>query len=114
MHRSILTRQRLVGIFLLGVVLLPGQTFCQRLYKYQDENGVWVFADRPPEDGQAYQEDELKPSFEPPAVVVSIASVIERNPIFRFSRLSTVSMSCFNERARRSSFQTTRVSPERM
>jgi hypothetical protein len=47
----------------------------------------------------------------PPEVVVSIASVSERSPIFRRSRSSTVSISCRMDRARRSSFHTTSVSP---
>ena len=48
------------------------------------------------------------------AVVVSIVSVNERNPMPRLSKSSTVSMSCFSERASRSSFHTTSVSPSRM
>jgi murein DD-endopeptidase MepM/ murein hydrolase activator NlpD len=49
---------------------LPGQADAQRLYKYQDENGTWIFSDRPPDDGQQYEEDDLKPTFEPPTVTV--------------------------------------------
>ena len=60
-------------LFLLSIVvaaMLAAPADAQRLFKYQDENGVWVFADRPPVDGQQYEEDELKASFEPPTVTV--------------------------------------------
>ena len=50
----------------------------------------------------------------PPEVVVSIASFSDRKPMPRADRSSTVSISCFSERARRSSFHTTSVSPVRM
>jgi hypothetical protein len=50
----------------------------------------------------------------PPAVVVSIASVSERRPMPRSPNFSTVSISCLSERASRSSFHTTSVSPSRM
>ncbi len=52
-------------------VLLTNPAAAQRLYKYQDETGAWVFADRPPEDGQRYEEDELKRTFVPPSVSVT-------------------------------------------
>ena len=47
------------------------------------------------------------------AVVVSIASASKRKPIPRAFSWSTISINCFMNRARRSSFQTTRVSPLR-
>ena len=50
----------------------------------------------------------------PPALPVSTASVSERRPMPRVPNASTVSISCLSERARRSSFQTTSVSPARM
>ena len=36
----------------------------QTLYQYRDENGVLVFTDRRPPDGQAFEERELVPSIE--------------------------------------------------
>ena len=51
---------------------LTGQSAsAQRLYKYQDESGAWVFTDRKPDAGQRYEENELKRSFEPPSVTVT-------------------------------------------
>jgi len=49
----------------------------------------------------------------PPGVVVSIASVRERNPTPRFSNVITVSIKCGNERPRRSNFQTISTPPSR-
>ena len=38
-----------------AAVLLCGATAAaQKLYKYKDANGVWVYTDRRPESGQAY------------------------------------------------------------
>ncbi len=47
----------------------------------------------------------------PAPVVVWIASVSERKPMPRTCSWSVTSISCFIKRAKRSSFQTTRVSP---
>lgn len=67
--------------------------------------------DRALELGRRGEEVEHQPT---PEVVVSTASVSERNPTRRASRPSTVSISCLSERASRSSFHTTSVSPWRM
>ena len=49
----------------------------------------------------------------PPEVVVSIFSVSERNPMPRAASSPTFSIRWLIERPRRSSFQTTSVSPGR-
>src|SRR3546814_10370796 len=49
----------------------------------------------------------------PPGVVVSMLSVSDTSPIFSRSRSSAVAINFLSERARRSSFQTTSVSPAR-
>lgn len=55
-----------------AVAALIGLAACsagaQRLYKYQDANGVWVFTDRQPQSTQAYEQRELRRSFETPEV----------------------------------------------
>ncbi len=43
----------LICLLLWVGVTDPGHA--QRLYKYQDADGVWVYSDRQPEDGQQYQ-----------------------------------------------------------
>ena len=56
----------------LGLALaICGKASPQRLYRYQDDTGAWVFADRPPDGGQPYEEDQLKRRFEPPTVTVT-------------------------------------------
>lgn len=40
----------------------------QRVFKYQDANGVWVFTDRQPDAAQQYEQTELERSFEQPEV----------------------------------------------
>jgi murein DD-endopeptidase MepM/ murein hydrolase activator NlpD len=45
-------------------------TGAQELYKYQDENGDWIYSDRPPEDGQVVERRKLeKTSAEVDAIV---------------------------------------------
>jgi murein DD-endopeptidase MepM/ murein hydrolase activator NlpD len=40
----------------------------QHLYKYRDENGVWVFTDRQPAANQPYEQTAIERRFEPPEV----------------------------------------------
>jgi len=52
------------------VVSLCSVAGAQELYKYQDENGDWIFSDRPPDDGQIVETRELeKTSAEVDAIV---------------------------------------------
>lgn len=53
------------GLLALAVVEPAG---AQQLFKYRDANGVWVYTDRPPEDGQVYEERALERRFEPAEV----------------------------------------------
>jgi len=56
-------RLLLVGIAVIGPE--PGEGLgAQTLYQYRDENGVLVFTDRRPPDGQPFEERELSPTFE--------------------------------------------------
>jgi murein DD-endopeptidase MepM/ murein hydrolase activator NlpD len=50
-------------VLLIALVLsLSSIAGAQELYKYQDENGDWIFSDRPPEDGQVVESRELEKS----------------------------------------------------
>jgi len=40
----------------------------QKLYKYQDANGVWVYTDQRPPSGQTYDERDLEHRFERPEI----------------------------------------------
>ena len=47
------TGSRLTALFaglLAAVLLFPPAVSAKNIYKYQDENGIWHFTDRPPED----------------------------------------------------------------
>lgn len=66
-NRSVLTA-RLVCLFLwVGL----NAAHAQRLYRYQDADGAWVYSDRQPDAGQEYKEEPLRPSSEAPEVRVS-------------------------------------------
>ena len=52
-------------------LVLTGAALGQALYKYQDENGDWIFTDRPPIDEQSVEIRELPKGFESPSVSVS-------------------------------------------
>jgi len=56
---------------LLLSVGLTGSAHAQRMYKYQDANGAWVYTDRQPEDNLEYQEEALQRTVETPEVRVS-------------------------------------------
>jgi murein DD-endopeptidase MepM/ murein hydrolase activator NlpD len=51
---------------LAAVVVAPA--VAQKLYRYQDENGVWVYTDRRPGGEQAFEEQQVERRFEKPEV----------------------------------------------
>ena len=62
------TGSRLTALFaglLAAVLLFPPAVSAKNIYKYQDENGIWPFTDRPPEDEvefeTVYMEREPEP-----------------------------------------------------
>jgi murein DD-endopeptidase MepM/ murein hydrolase activator NlpD len=64
--RGVAAAGGLVGVA-AGVVLEIGAESAveaQKLFKYQDANGVWVFTDRRPEAAQPYQESDVARRFE--------------------------------------------------
>ncbi len=56
------TTWNLVALLIALLVALCSPAGSQELYKYQDENGTWVFSDRPPNDGQLVESRELEKS----------------------------------------------------
>jgi Peptidase family M23/Domain of unknown function (DUF4124) len=54
-------------VLLAGVAM---SSAAQRLYKYRNEHGEWVFTDRPPASGEPYETSTLNPSFEAPELRV--------------------------------------------
>lgn len=66
---AVVAAQRLRAAVLLLALAAAAQAAAQpRLYKYQDANGVWVYTDRRPDAAQAFEESELRRSFEPAEV----------------------------------------------
>src|SRR5690606_27630260 len=52
-----------------GCVLCAGAAAAQqRLYKYQDENGVWVYTDRRPDAAQPFEETEFGRTVQRPEI----------------------------------------------
>lgn len=52
----------------LALVAAAGPASAQKLFKYRDANGVWVFTDRQPEGDQRYETAKVERSFEKPDV----------------------------------------------
>jgi murein DD-endopeptidase MepM/ murein hydrolase activator NlpD len=60
---------RVLGTLLSALALLGAPAAsAQRLFKYRDANGVWVFTDRQPGANQPYEQTALQRRFEPPEV----------------------------------------------
>ena len=57
--------------FAITILMLSGAALGQSLYKYQDENGDWIYSDRPPKDEQAAEIRDLPTGSKPPTVTVS-------------------------------------------
>jgi hypothetical protein len=49
----------------------------QRMYKYRDANGAWVYSDRQPGGGQEYQEEALQAVAEPSTVRVTQRAIAD-------------------------------------
>jgi murein DD-endopeptidase MepM/ murein hydrolase activator NlpD len=64
------TPAKAVVIALLPLLALVAAdaALAQQLYKYKDASGVWVYTDRPPETGQAYEQRALERRFVPAEV----------------------------------------------
>lgn len=52
----------------LAAFALVSTAEAQKLFKYKDANGVWVYTDRQPESAQPYEQSKLTKRFEPPEV----------------------------------------------
>jgi len=60
---------RVLGASLaLASLVLASAAEGQKLFKYQDANGVWVYTDRQPDSAQPYEQSKLTKRFEPPEV----------------------------------------------
>jgi len=53
---------------LLALATVTHVADAQKLYRYQDANGVWVYTDRQPALDQQYQEEQVERRFERPEV----------------------------------------------
>ena len=69
MRRAVPAVVRVLGasLALLSLVLASAAEG-QKLFKYKDANGVWVYTDRQPESTQPYEQSKLTKRFEPPEV----------------------------------------------
>ena len=63
--------------FAITILVLAGAAFGQALYKYQDENGDWIYTDRPPSEEQAVEIRRLPTGAKPPTVSVT-TRLVER------------------------------------
>ena len=52
----------------LASLLLATAAEGQKLFKYKDADGVWVYTDRQPDTAQPYEQSKLTKRFEPPEV----------------------------------------------
>ena len=57
-----------VRVAVVAAVAATSVASAQKLYRYRDANGVWVYTDRQPGQQQEYQEEQITRRFEPPEV----------------------------------------------
>ena len=62
-------------VFAITFLILGRAAHSQALYKYQDENGEWIYTDRPPDEDQAAEIRELPTGAKPPTVTVTTRRV---------------------------------------
>ncbi|MGI9257729.1 MAG: peptidoglycan DD-metalloendopeptidase family protein [Gammaproteobacteria bacterium] len=63
--------ERFSPLLTIGLLFLCTPSHAQSLYKYQDENGVWVYSDRQPSSEQSYEVESLQATLEAPEIVVT-------------------------------------------
>ena len=63
-----LSRTGLAVTLVLAFVAVAAPAAAQRLFKYKDANGVWVFTDRQPGGDQPYETGHVERSFDKPDV----------------------------------------------
>ena len=54
--------------FCITLIAAPSVASAQKLYRYRDANGVWVYTDRQPGGEQEFQEQQVQRRFEAPEV----------------------------------------------
>ncbi len=64
-------RRLSASLLVLILLSVSGNAVAQSLYKYKDENGEWIYTDRPPEDEQAAEVRDLPTGSKPPSVEVT-------------------------------------------
>jgi murein DD-endopeptidase MepM/ murein hydrolase activator NlpD len=62
------TRSRLAIAVVVALAASAAPAVAQKLFKYKDANGVWVFTDRQPEGDQPFETARVEHSFERPEV----------------------------------------------
>lgn len=73
---------RLRPITAVAILILGAAAHGQALYKYQDENGDWIYTDRPPSEEQAAEVRDLPTGAKPPTVTITTQRVDRE---FRFT-----------------------------
>jgi murein DD-endopeptidase MepM/ murein hydrolase activator NlpD len=66
----------------LAIAVLAPPAAAQKLFKYKDANGVWVFTDRQPEGDQLYDTAQVERSFDKPEVKLLERSTNESVTLF--------------------------------
>jgi murein DD-endopeptidase MepM/ murein hydrolase activator NlpD len=66
--------------FLLAVLLLPGFVAAENIYTYQDENGIWHFTDRLPDDQAEFETVYMEK--EPEARISMRQEGTDHNPVY--------------------------------
>lgn len=67
-----MTSSRLTFAVALLLLTGAGVAVAQELYKYQDQDGNWIYADKPPADGRAAESRELKRTIAEDDIVVDV------------------------------------------
>ena len=77
-------RHRLAGALLVAAAIVApvAPAAAQKLFKYQDANGVWVFTDRQPGADQPYETAQVERSFDKPDVKLLQQSTNEGVTLF--------------------------------
>jgi murein DD-endopeptidase MepM/ murein hydrolase activator NlpD len=69
-------------LFALALIAVAGPAAAQKLFKYKDANGVWVFTDRQPDSDQPYETAQVERAFDKPEVKLLERSTKEGVTLF--------------------------------
>ena len=74
-----------IAVLTLQLAVVGGAA-AQDLYKYQDKDGNWIYADKPPDDGRSAEKSELKRTISDGPIIVDVSDRFDNDNVLLTAR----------------------------